>query len=64
MKKLKDGGSGGKRGRPDQLVETIARLPENVRSRLALENSQPGAQPPPRAPVPRWGWGVAPPYTP
>jgi hemoglobin len=33
-------------------------------SRLALENSQPGAQPPPRAPVPRWGWGVAPPYTP
>ncbi len=33
-------------------------------TRLALENSQPGANPPPRAPVPRWGWGVAPPYRP
>jgi hemoglobin len=33
-------------------------------TRLALHNSQPGAQPPPRAPVPRWGWGEAPPYTP
>jgi hemoglobin len=32
-------------------------------TRLALANSQPGAQPPPRAPVPRWGWGEAPPYT-
>jgi truncated hemoglobin YjbI/CDGSH-type Zn-finger protein len=25
-------------------------------SRLALENSQPGAQPPPHMPVPRWWW--------
>ncbi|MDX6701434.1 MAG: hypothetical protein QOF26_1660, partial [Baekduia sp.] len=25
-------------------------------------NSQPGAQAAPHAPVPRWGWGVAPPY--
>jgi CDGSH-type Zn-finger protein/truncated hemoglobin YjbI len=25
-------------------------------SRLALENSQPGAKPPQRMPVPRWGW--------
>jgi hemoglobin len=33
-------------------------------TRLALGNSQPGAEPPPRAPVPRWGWGEAPPYTP
>jgi hemoglobin len=32
-------------------------------TRLALANSQPGASPPPRAPVPRWGWGEAPPYT-
>lgn len=33
-------------------------------TRLALENSAPGAAPAPRAPVPRWGWGVAPPYDP
>jgi hemoglobin len=33
-------------------------------SRLALHNSQPGADAAARAPVPRWGWGVAPPYTP
>jgi hemoglobin len=31
-------------------------------TRLALANSQPRAEPPPRAPVPRWGWGEAPPY--
>ncbi|MFF5077812.1 group II truncated hemoglobin [Actinoplanes sp. NPDC000266] len=31
-------------------------------TRLALANSQPGATPPERAPVPRWGWGVAPPW--
>jgi hemoglobin len=31
-------------------------------TRLALTNSQPGADPPREAPVPRWGWGVAPPY--
>ena len=31
-------------------------------TRLALANSQPGATPPPKAPVPRWGWGEAPPY--
>ena len=29
-------------------------------TRIALANSQPGAQPPPEAPVPRWG--EAPPY--
>jgi hemoglobin len=32
-------------------------------TRLAVANSQPGATPPPAAPVPRWGWGEAPPYT-
>jgi hemoglobin len=31
-------------------------------TRLAVSNSQPGADPPRQAPVPRWGWGVAPPY--
>jgi hemoglobin len=33
-------------------------------TRLAMHNSQPGAQVVPHAPVPRWGWGVAPPYQP
>ena len=33
-------------------------------TRLAVANSAPGAQPPPAAPVPRWGWGEAPPYQP
>ena len=33
-------------------------------TRLAVHNSQPGAQTAPHAPVPRWGWGVAPPYEP
>ena len=32
-------------------------------TRLAVANSQPGAAPPPKAPVPRWGWGEAPPYS-
>lgn len=31
-------------------------------TRLALHNSQPGARPVGAAPVPHWGWGVAPPY--
>ena len=31
-------------------------------SRLALQNSRPGAEVVEAAPVPRWGWGVAPPY--
>jgi hemoglobin len=31
-------------------------------TRIALSNSQPGAAPPPKAPVPHWGWGEAPPY--
>jgi hemoglobin len=33
-------------------------------TRLALHNSQPGATVTELAPVPRWGWGVAPPYQP
>jgi len=33
-------------------------------SRLAVENSAGDATPVERAPVPRWGWGVAPPYQP
>src|SRR5215470_17232964 len=31
-------------------------------SRLALHNSQPGAEVAEHAPVPRWGWGEAPPW--
>jgi hemoglobin len=33
-------------------------------TRIAMHNSQPGAQVVQHAPVPRWGWGVAPPYQP
>jgi hemoglobin len=33
-------------------------------TRLALHNSQPGADVVTDAPVPHWGWGVAPPYQP
>jgi hemoglobin len=33
-------------------------------SRLAVHNSRPGAEVARHAPVPRWGWGVAPPYQP
>ncbi len=33
-------------------------------TRLALHNSQPDADVVAQAPVPRWGWGVAPPYQP
>ena len=33
-------------------------------TRIALVNSQPGATPVQQAPVPRWCWGVAPPYVP
>ena len=33
-------------------------------TRLAVHNSQPAADVAPHAPVPRWGWGVAPPYIP
>lgn len=31
-------------------------------TRLAMNNSQPGAEVAPDAPMPRWGWGEAPPY--
>ena len=33
-------------------------------TRLAVANSQTGAEVVGHAPVPRWGWGVAPPYRP
>jgi hemoglobin len=33
-------------------------------TRLAVGNSQPGARVVEHAPVPRWGWGEAPPYQP
>jgi hemoglobin len=33
-------------------------------TRLAFHNSQPGADVVEHAPVPRWGWGEAPPYEP
>jgi hemoglobin len=33
-------------------------------TRIALGNSQSGATPAEHAPVPRWGWGEAPPYQP
>jgi hemoglobin len=33
-------------------------------TRLALHNSLPGSEVVARAPVPRWGWGEAPPYRP
>jgi hemoglobin len=33
-------------------------------TRIAMHNSQPGADVVKQAPVPRWGWGVAPPYQP
>jgi hemoglobin len=33
-------------------------------TRLAMHNSQPGAGVVTQAPVPHWGWGVAPPYRP
>ena len=31
-------------------------------TRIAMHNSQPGAEVPQQAPMPHWGWGVAPPY--
>jgi hemoglobin len=33
-------------------------------TRLAMHNSQPGAEIVKQAPVPRWGWGEAPPFQP
>jgi hemoglobin len=33
-------------------------------TRIAHANSQPGAQVVEHAPLPRWGWGEAPPYQP
>ena len=33
-------------------------------TRLAMQNSQPGAEVAQHAPVPHWGWGEAPPFQP
>ena len=33
-------------------------------TRLAVHDSRPGAEVVERAPVPRWGWSVAPPHRP
>jgi hemoglobin len=33
-------------------------------TRIAMHNSQPGADVAQKAPVPHWGWGVAPPFQP
>jgi hemoglobin len=33
-------------------------------TRIAMANATPGAEIVQQAPVPHWGWGVAPPYTP
>jgi hemoglobin len=33
-------------------------------TRIAMHNSRPGADVVQKAPVPRWGWGVAPPFRP
>src|SRR5262245_16200503 len=33
-------------------------------TRIAMHNSQPGADVPQEAPMPHWGWGEAPPYEP
>jgi hemoglobin len=33
-------------------------------TRIAMHNSQPGADVVPHAPVPHWGWGEAPPFRP
>jgi hemoglobin len=33
-------------------------------TRIAMHNSQPGADVPQEAPVPHWGWGEAPPFQP
>ena len=33
-------------------------------TRIALHNSEEGAEVVEQAPVPHWGWGVAPPYVP
>jgi hypothetical protein len=53
------------RVREDELVGPLfAHMPDDHQwgTRIALANSQPGAEPPEQAPVPRWGWGEAPPF--
>ena len=64
------GGAHARRGGPRRAARTIPEFRSAFvayiewGTRLALGNSQPGAEPPAEAPVPRWGWGEAPPYNP
>ena len=50
------GGAGAVRGLIDRFYDRG--------TRLAMHHSRPGADVNARARVPRWGWGVAPPYVP
>jgi hemoglobin len=49
-------------GRPEFRAALVGYLEWGTR--LAMQNSQEGAEVAEHAPVPRWGWGVAPPYQP
>jgi hypothetical protein len=52
---------------PTATMATAAGSPQTLSrffQELAMHNSQPGADVVQQAPVPRWGWGVAPPYQP
>jgi hypothetical protein len=51
--------------RQDPFLADHARVAQVVEwgTRLAVANSRPGAEVVRAAPVPRWGWGVAPPWT-
>jgi len=58
------GDPAGRRGAMSDEGEAAPTLCAEWGSRLALHNSQPGADAAAHAPVPRWGWGEAPPYRP
>jgi hemoglobin len=51
---------------PSQVISATAARVAAMRQaeRAAVDNSQPGAAVAEHAPVPRWGWSVAPPYQP
>ena len=51
-------------GYPHMMQKHLNRALSEWGTRIAVANSQPGAAPPARAPVPHWGWGEAPPYNP
>ena len=50
-------------GSPDDPSSAPPSSATSMGTRPRRQNSQPGAEPPPQAPVPHWGWGVAPPYS-